>query len=204
MFYRKPPSCSYRRGARRLRRQRLRPVPRGGTDGHRRAVEGVVSYRRNTPDPACLHLPRQNFPARLLLFPLSCRVLAPLPASGLVLAPLPASASARRCRPLPNDRRGSGGRPPSNRQPGRRAPTFGDERRRLAPVAPPRRAAPPRSPAQERELLLPGELLRLVRRRKNSSSMAATGKRRPPWPRPRAPVGELARPPSRPPRERSG
>jgi hypothetical protein len=41
-----PPASSHRRVVRRLRRRRPRPVPRGGTDAHPRAVGGVVSHRR--------------------------------------------------------------------------------------------------------------------------------------------------------------
>jgi hypothetical protein len=45
-YLRKAPVSSHGRVARRLRRRRSRPVPRGGIDAHRRAVGGVVSHRR--------------------------------------------------------------------------------------------------------------------------------------------------------------
>lgn len=62
LFCKKPPGCSYRRAARRLRRRRLRPVPRGRTDVRRRVVEHVVSHRRSTPDPTRLPIPPPKLP----------------------------------------------------------------------------------------------------------------------------------------------
>jgi hypothetical protein len=85
-----PPASSHRRVARRLRRRRPRPVPRGRTDAHRRAVGGVVSHRRARQIPRAVRL--------LLSPPRTPQKLAPTlpaPAPHLLCLPPPLSSCRR-------------------------------------------------------------------------------------------------------------